>query len=436
MEYSLNLNSVINNNRKTFLKNIELMKTDTSLNKRQYKRLLDYFNTVVETGDILKNIIDTPRFVDKVRHNKSKELFCINKQKKPVFYSKPELEYLCNLRQKKQLELLNCDFEKYWSKGLPLNELSRPLELILPNARLWYRTVVADTAGEKFLLEITLNCVITELMGNHRDLSAEYLLIDDCCNCKLRDENNVIINNITCKDNFFNIQRLQKVLFYSNSVSSIYAVELFKIGEGKLKNYNVYGDILRPIPLLDDELFALFDGVDLKPNKTKKSNKQKKTLPQLTLQSSQALQQQQPLQTLTETISNDTTYILTDSDSSNDSSSDSDNESNKNEINKNETPIFSVDFCFNISQQELLNITEMLYNLYDENDNFCNFIIDNKYFKIVIIKGLHYDANKKLNSLHFSAILIENITNKPTKPYHFYIKNGVIVSITEIRNLI
>lgn len=431
MEYNLNLKTVINENRTYFLKKVEIMKADVDISKRQLTRFLNYLDNVIGSGNTLKKLLDNPRFVNRINSHPNKNLFYIDNNGKPVFSNKKEIEEICNTKIQKQLKLINNNFEKYFNSEIPIDPLCRPVEVIHPESRLWYREVVKNTSGQKYLLEIALNCVITELIENYKDLSVEYMLVDSYCNCNLRDENNKTIKPVICKNNFLNIDNLKKTLFCSNSVSCIYAIEIFKIGEGKFKNYDVYNDILRPIPLPDDELFALFDGVDLKSNKsTKNKNKQQKP-PSLQLQSLQLIEQK-----IIEEIEDDTIYISSDSGNS----SDSDGENNTNEINKIEpviqVPIFNIDFNFNTTQKELCDITEMLYNLYDKNDNFCKFITDNNYLKIVIIKGLHYDTNQKINSLHFTAILIEHKTNKPTRPYHFYIKNDVIVSITEIRNLL
>ena len=87
--------------------------------------------------------------------------------------------------------------------------------------------------------------------------------------------------------------------------------------------------------------------------------------------------------------------------------------------------------CFKeyIPHNEKKVIINMLNNLWSDSIYYCDFILENTYSKIKIVKGIHLDMSND-NSYHFNATFITG--NKMSRVFHMYLKDDVIVGMSQL----
>lgn len=284
------------------------------------------------------------------------------------------------------------------------------------------REVLIDDNGDNYLFEIGLKSIIIDLLDGYKDVSAELLIIDSRVDT-IRDK----------KKYERQTNELSLNLVANEEINCIYNVNVFKIGCGKLKDYYIDGRVLRKKRMSDEDLIALFE-TPVKQQPKKNKNKKVEIKKNMVVVES-------PVE------NNDSGCSSSDCDSDdNDSScsgsgsdisggcSSSDSDCNDSSCSGSFTrQLFKFGFSTKIWFVERTSIINMIYNLYDNNSVFKEFINNNEYIKINIIKGLHHDKNNTNTSLHITAVFYNGASY--TKPYHLYVKDGAIVSMTEIRNL-
>ena len=87
--------------------------------------------------------------------------------------------------------------------------------------------------------------------------------------------------------------------------------------------------------------------------------------------------------------------------------------------------------CFKeyIPYNEKKQIINLLNNLWSDSIYYCDFILENSYSRIKIVKGIHLDMSND-NSYHFNATFIT--ANKMSRVFHMYLKDDVIVGMSQL----
>jgi len=87
--------------------------------------------------------------------------------------------------------------------------------------------------------------------------------------------------------------------------------------------------------------------------------------------------------------------------------------------------------CFKeyIPYNEKKQIINLLNNLWSDSIYYCDFILENSYSRIKIVKGIHLDLSND-NSYHFNATFIT--ANKMSRVFHMYLKDDVIVGMSQL----
>ena len=87
--------------------------------------------------------------------------------------------------------------------------------------------------------------------------------------------------------------------------------------------------------------------------------------------------------------------------------------------------------CFKeyIPYNEKKVIINMLNNLWSDSIYYCDFILENSYSRIKIVKGIHLDMSND-SSYHFNVCFIS--ANKMSRVFHMYLKDDVIVGMSQL----
>ena len=78
---------------------------------------------------------------------------------------------------------------------------------------------------------------------------------------------------------------------------------------------------------------------------------------------------------------------------------------------------------------ENLYLIEMLNQYYDTNENYRNYLLDNKYEKIKITRPLHKGF---IDGLHFNGYFYSGDDIEISGCVHFYVENDAIIKLSKI----
>jgi hypothetical protein len=79
-------------------------------------------------------------------------------------------------------------------------------------------------------------------------------------------------------------------------------------------------------------------------------------------------------------------------------------------------------------------IRKLLNELYEKNEKYKTYILNNSFTHIMVLKTFHYDKSFIDESLHFN-ILFKNSSHRSSVK-HVYLKDEAVNSITEINNIL
>ena len=88
------------------------------------------------------------------------------------------------------------------------------------------------------------------------------------------------------------------------------------------------------------------------------------------------------------------------------------------------------------SQEEIHLIRKMLVELEHTNDKIRNYMKDNSYNYIKVIKTFHTDANESIKSTHFNILFKNQYTE--SKVFHIYcdLSNNTITGVVSQENML
>lgn len=323
------------------------------------------------------------------------------------------------------------------------------------NNKIYYQETI-NIDGEDYVYKFRPVKLIKNYISFYRDVSILPLLIDEGKFLKKvlstrRDINPVIDEKIT--DSF--IERMSKVCnIYSlddviNFIEKnkyftvIYEMEVLKFMDTEYIYDESNVRILIKKSYTDEELIRLFDDKktdiytsknmntsknDKKINKKKRYllNKKKKQIPLIDIE-------------YTTDTNEDAILEIMDIDYNTDINTDTEKELRNDAFEIKRPHIWINKLIFNTTSFiDKKEIYRLLNELYRSNENYKQFLIQNNYLFIEVIKSFHLDKNKKTKSLHINLVFKQDKIGITSNVFHAYIDNELneITGITELNNVI
>jgi hypothetical protein len=302
------------------------------------------------------------------------------------------------------------------------------------NEDIYFRDIVQDNQ-DTYYYKFRPVKIVKSLVPFYRDTTVTGLLLDMenmFCN-----ESSEILSEVSDEVEGIKILNFMKKYRY---VTCLYEITVDKIGRHNF-DFTTENRTLIPRVLNDNELIKLFKNDELVVTISKSKKKREKL-------------KNREIRKNNELIANAADDMSDASDEVNEDANDtvindeiieifeipketplpcykSDNEIDVMYEDKPKIKFTNIDY---FTYEDRVYIRSLLNDLYDKNEKYKTYILNNSFNLIMVLKSFHYDKSFVDSSLHFN-ILFKNIYLK-SKVKHVYIKDEVIQSITEINDIL